>query len=123
VTRLNILSRVKSRQEGKNKEIEIYMQETENAFKQNEDTSDDCDHTIKEQPLTQYDETIYSNNTTTKTSSKTVREEPKLRKTWENPSTIEHHIDSLEHSNNQNSNGTGEIEDKVDRLLAKKKKL
>ena len=80
----------------------------------------------KEQPITEHHETLYTKGDEPKQEKKAAqpRETPWRRTSWENPETIEKNIDTLEKNpkkDSQKSYDSLDIEEKVDRLIAKKK--
>jgi hypothetical protein len=78
-------------------------------------------------PITEYNETLYSANTSVKPVKKPGMEmkEPLKRTSWENPRTIEQNIDTMKKTQPETlapcSQDTDNIEKKVDQILLKKK--
>jgi hypothetical protein len=77
-------------------------------------------------PITEYNETLYSMNSSTKPQRKPDEEikEPLKRTSWESPRTIEQNIDTMKKTSVESRDTClqdDDIEKKVDQLLLKKK--
>lgn len=81
----------------------------------------------EEIPVKEYNEVLYPQTAPPKRVSIPTepRKEPMHRTSWENPSTIEHNVDTIGRKKTEiitlHSQTSDEVERKVDRLLAKKK--
>ncbi len=124
MARWNILHRNRTRDDSKRKEIELFMQETENALMDTEDIGEESGSSEKkEQSYTQYDEVLYSKDGKQKVQPDLKNGEKIHRDTWENTSTIENKVDTVSISASKKSSYVSELEEKVDTVLAKKKKI
>ena len=83
--------------------------------------------TQEEKPIMEYNETLYSINSSPKQEKKPglTTKEPLKRTSWENPRTIEQNIDTMKKTQPETSapclQDTDNIEKKVDQILLKKK--
>jgi hypothetical protein len=84
----------------------------------------------EEKPIMEYNETLYSINSSSKPEKKPGIEtkEPMKRTSWENPKTIEQNIDTMKKTQPETSAPCGHDSDNIDRkvdqiLLKKKMKL
>ena len=77
-------------------------------------------------PVKEYSEVLFSRTAQKQSSSAVIEQRKQLRRTsWENASTIEHHVDAMGKQTSQDSHsGTSSetvVDKKVDQILAKKK--
>jgi hypothetical protein len=135
LARWKLFGRSKSKEEETIKEIDIPIQEPEEIEKPVEEATEDKEaveeiteevvEKPEETPVTEHHETLYSEGDAPKKSEETKpSEEPWKRSSWESPSAIEKNVDDIDQKkiDERRVSESGDIEDKVDRLLAKKKK-
>ncbi|MEM4257934.1 MAG: hypothetical protein QXL17_02135 [Candidatus Thermoplasmatota archaeon] len=99
------------------------MRETEHALQDHEDCCEESEEKQNEKPIKQYEEILYSKDEKEK---KQILQNPAKtihRDTWENTSTIEKKIDTIQTQDTKTSSYIADIEEKVDRVLAKKRKI
>ena len=115
----------KDTKEEANREVELPpFQEAKEEIQPSEQEPVETEEKQEDKPVTEYHETLYSKGTAPKKTESTPSEEPWKRKSWENASTIEKNVDKIDPEKSEQQHKTSEIEDieqKVDRLLAKKK--
>ena len=109
MARRKLFGKSKAKKEDTEKEIDIPIVEEEETPKQNEEVKEElkkevnvetCEET-EELPITEYHETLYSSEHTSKNGKETWK-----RRSWESTSTIEKNVDAIER--------------KVDRLFSSK---
>lgn len=134
MARWKLFGRSKSKEEETIKEIDIPIQEPEKIEKPVEEAPEDkesveeINEEVVEKPeetsVPEHHETLYSEGHAPKKSEESKpSEEPWKRSSWENPSTIEKNVDDIEQKKieKRKTSESSDIEEKVDKLLAKKK--
>jgi len=78
--------------------------------------------TEKEEPITEYRETLYSRDAERPVATSQTEKKPLKRTSWENAKTIEQNVDLIR-KKRESTKATSHqsVEEKVDRLLTKKK--
>jgi len=111
----------KEKKQVNDKEIEIpVFEEVDPSEEKIEESSIEKieDEEIEKTPITEYNETLYSSDHPSKKKQKTYK-----RNRWESTTTIEKNVDTIDKKKPisiKTSSDSGGIENKVDRLFAKK---
>ena len=133
LARWKLFGRSKRKEDEFSKEIDIPIQESEEVVKPEEVVEDkeasrefaeEVVEKPEEKPVTEHHETLYSEGHAPKKSEPSKpSEEPWKRSSWESPSAIEKNVDDIDKKKieKRRISESGDIEEKVDKLLAKKK--
>lgn len=126
MARQKLFGKSKAKKEDTEKEIDVPIVEDEETPKQNDEVKEELKKEVnvetseetEELPITEYHETLYSSEHTSKNGKETWK-----RKSWESTSTIEKNVDAIDKKKivyKQTSAGSDGIERKVDRLFSSK---
>jgi len=115
----------RSKKEEDSKGIDIPTQVTEEVLQPEHETTTETTEETEESPVTEHHETLYSKGQEPKSKAPTQKsEEPWKRSNWENADTIEKNVDTIDKKKTdytQKSSTPKDVEEKVDKLLSKKK--
>ena len=133
LARWKLFGRSKSKEEAI-KEIDIPIQEPEEVDKPKEEVTEDKEaaeevteeviEKPEETPVPEHHETLYSEgHAPEKSEEAKPSKEPWKRSSWESPKAIEKNVDDIDREKieKRKISKSSDIEEKVDRLLAKKK--
>ncbi len=126
MARQKLFGKSKAKKEDTEKEIDVPIVEDEETPKQNDEVKEELKKEVnvetseetEELPITEYHETLYSSEHTSKNGKETWK-----RRSWESTSTIEKNVDAIDKKKTvykQTSAGSDGIERKVDRLFSSK---
>lgn len=126
MARQKLFGKSKAKKEDTEKEIDVPIVEDEETPKQNDEVKEELKKEVnvetseetEELPITEYHETLYSSEHTSKNGKETWK-----RRSWESASTIEKNVDAIDKKKivyKQTSAGSDGIERKVDRLFSSK---
>jgi len=126
LARQKLFGKSKAKKEDTEKEIDVPIVEDEETPKQNDEVKEELKKEVnvetseetEELPITEYHETLYSSEHTSKNGKETWK-----RRSWESTSTIEKNVDAIDKKKivyKQTSAGSDGIERKVDRLFSSK---
>jgi len=126
LARRKLFGKSKAKKEDTEKEIDVPIVEYEETPKQNDEVKEELKKEVnvetseetEELPITEYHETLYSSEHTSKNGKETWK-----RRSWESTSTIEKNVDAIDKKKivyKQTSAGSDGIERKVDRLFSSK---
>jgi hypothetical protein len=121
-----LFGKSKAKKEDTEKEIDVPIVEDEETPKQNDEVKEELKKEVnvetseetEELPITEYHETLYSSEHTSKNGKETWK-----RRSWESTSTIEKNVDAIDKKKivyKQTSAGSDGIEKRVDRLFSSK---
>lgn len=126
MARRKLFGKSKAKKEDTEKEIDVPIVEDEETPKQNDEVKEELKKEVnvetseetEELPITEYHETLYSSEHTSKNGKETWK-----RRSWESTSTIEKNVDAIDKKKivyKQTSAGSDGIEKRVDRLFSSK---